>query len=341
MKRREFITLIGGTVAAWPLVALAQQRAKMKRIAMVSHSDPVAVMVASNGGLLMGRWRMFGAFFDEVSRAGYVEGKNLVVERYSAAGQPDRFAPLAREVVETRPDAIYAISSFIALAFKAATTTIPIVCVTSDPVAAGLVSNIARPGGNITGRSVDTGFEIWGKRIGLLKETLPKMSNIFLITENTARWEGPFGSAVRQAATAASIVLNAAFLEKLDEAAYQRVFAAFEQDRPDALLVSDYGGHVTNAPTIVALAAKYRIPAMYAYRNYVEIGGLISYGDDFEAMGRSAGYQMGQVLNGTNPGDIPFDQVTRLELAINLKTARSLGLEFPATLLGSADLVVE
>jgi putative ABC transport system substrate-binding protein len=334
MKRREFITLIGGTAAAWPLVARAQQRAKMKRISMVHPTEPIANMVASNH-------RFWGAFFEELGRAGFVEGKNLVVERYSAAGQPDRFAPLAREVVDTHPDAIYAISSFISVAFKAATTTIPIVCVTSDPVAAGLVSNIARPGGNITGRSVDTGFEIWGKRIGLLKEALPKLSNIFLIAEKTARWEGPFGSAVRQAATAANIVLNAAFLEKLDEAAYQRVFAAFEQDRPDALLLSDYGGHITNAPTIVALAANHSLPTIYAFRDYVELGGLISYGDDLEALGRSAGYQMGQVLNGTNPGDIPFDQVTRLELAINLKTAKSLALEFPATLLGSADLVVE
>ena len=119
------------------------------------------------------------------------------------------------------------------------------------------------------------------------------------------------------------------------------VFAAFEQDRPDALLVSDYGGHATNAPTIVELAAKHRLPAMYAYRFVVEIGGLMSYGRDLEALGRSAGYQMGQILNGTNPGDIPFDQVTRLELAINLKTAKSLGIEFPTTLLGSADFVVQ
>jgi putative tryptophan/tyrosine transport system substrate-binding protein len=335
MKRREFITLLGGTAAAWPLAAMAQQRAKMKRIAMVHPTEAAANLVASYH-------RSYRAFFDEVSRLGFVEGKNLVVQRYSAAGQPDRFAPLAREVVDTHPDAIYAMTSFIGLAFKAATTTIPIVCVTSDPVAAGLVSNIARPGGNITGSSADTGFEIWGKRIGLLKEALPKLSNIFLIAEKTARWEGPFGSAVRQAATAASITLNSAFLDgKLEEAAYQRVFAAFEQDRPDALLVSDYGGHITNAPTIVALAANHRLPTMYAWREFVEIGGLISYGDDLEALGRSAGYQMGQVFNGTNPGDIPFNQVTRLELAINLKTAKSLGLEFPATLLGSANFIVE
>jgi putative tryptophan/tyrosine transport system substrate-binding protein len=142
--------------------------------------------------------------------------------------------------------------------FKAATTTIPIVCITSDPVAAGLVSNIARPGGNITGTSVDAGLEIWGKRIGLLKEALPKLSNVFIIADTRARWEGPFGSAVRQAATAASIAVNAAVFDgKFDEAAYRRVFAAFEQDRPDGLLESDHGIHFFgNAGTILELAAK-------------------------------------------------------------------------------------
>jgi putative tryptophan/tyrosine transport system substrate-binding protein len=179
MQRRTFITLIGGAAAS-PLAARAQQPAKMKRIAVVRPSEPMEP-------------RVDGAFFDEMSRLGFVEFKNLAVERYSAAGQPDRFAPLAREVVETHPDAIYAISSLLGLAFKAATTTIPIVCVTSDPVAAGLVSNIARPGGNITGSSVDAGFEIWGKRIGLLKEALPNLSNIFFIAEKTARWEGVSG----------------------------------------------------------------------------------------------------------------------------------------------------
>jgi len=333
MRRREFITLIGGAAAS-PLVARAQQPAKMKRIVIVAPSDD---MVATTNPLYYG---VSTPFFDELGRFGFIEGKNLVVGRYSAAGQPDRFAPLAREVVDTHPDAIYAVTSFLSTAFKAATTTIPIVCITSDPVVAGLVSNIARPGGNITGSSVDTGAEIWGKRIGLLKEALPRLSNIFIIAERTPRWEGPFGAAVRQAATAASIALNAALLDgKIDEAAYQRVFAAFEQDRPDALLVSDYGGH--NFGTISELAAKHRLPAMYPYRFIVETGGLMSYGIDLDEVGRSNGYQMAQVLNGANPRDIPFIQITRLQLTLNLKTARSLGLEFPATLLGSADFIIE
>jgi putative ABC transport system substrate-binding protein len=334
MQRREFITLIGGA-AALPLAARAQQPAKIKRIAMVAPSEPVANMVASY-------LRFYRAFFDELSRAGYVEGKNLVVERYSALGQPDRYAQLARDVVDTRPDAIYTFEPFLALAFKAATTTIPIVTVTADPVAMGLVSNIARPGGNITGTAIDAGLEIWGKRIGLLKEALPKLSNVCIIMQTRKGWESPYGSAIRQALKAASIVVNAVWFDgNIDEAAYQRVFAAFEQGRPDGLMVSEVTVHFINRATIVGLAEKHRLPAMYPFREFVEIGGLMSYSPDLEEIGRSTGHQLGQILNGTNPGDIPYNLVAHYELALNLKAAKSLGLEFPATLLGSADLVVE
>jgi putative ABC transport system substrate-binding protein len=334
MKRRSFITLLGG-VAASPLVARAQQPAKMKRIAMVAPSEPVANMIASAG-------RFYRAFFDELSRLGFAEGKNLVVERYSAEGHPDRFAQLAHDVVDTRPDAIFAIEGTVGLAFKAATTTIPIVTVSSDPVALGLVSNIARPGGNITGSAIDAGPGIWGKRIGLLKEALPKLSNVCVLMQARKDWEGPYGSAILQAAKAANVALNAVVFDgKIDEVEYQRAFAAFEQDRPDAIMVAEYAVHLTNRVTIVGLAAKYRLPAMYTIRGSVEIGGLMAYSFDFEEVGRSSGHQMGQILKGTNPEDIPFNQITRLELSLNLKTAKSLGLEFPATLLGSADLVVE
>jgi len=334
MQRREFITLVGGAAAS-PLIARAQQPAKMKRIAMVHSSDPVVNMVASYR-------RSYRGFFDELSRLGFVEGKNLVVERYSAGGQIARYAQLARDVIDTRPDAIFSLDSILGLTFKAATTTIPIVTMSSDPVVTGIVSNIARPGGNVTGTAVNAGLEIWGKRIGLLKEVLPKLSNVCFIAATRKGWEGPYGAAIRQAAKAASVTLNAALFDgNIDEAEYQPVFAAFEQDRPDALMVMEIGLHLTHRVTIVELAAKHRLPAMYPFREFVEIGGLMSYSPDLEEMGRSTGYQIGQILKGTNPGDIPFNQVAHYELGINFKTAKSLGLEFPATLLGSADFVVE
>src|ERR1700732_2263246 len=233
MKRREFITLLGGTAAAWPLSARAQQPAKTKRIAMVHPADPVANLVASYHPV-------YQAFFDELGRAGFVEGKSLIVERYSAEGNPDRYAQLARDVVDTRPDAIFPISTFLGVAFKGATTSIPIVVPALDPIAVGLVSNIARPGGNITGTALSAGLEIWGKRIGFLKETVPKLSNLSVLMIARKEWEGPYGGAIRQAAKAANADLKAVWFDgKIDAAAYQRVFAAFEQDRPDGLLVAD------------------------------------------------------------------------------------------------------
>jgi putative ABC transport system substrate-binding protein len=336
MQRRQFITLVGGAVAS-PLVARAQQPLKIKRIAVVAPSEPVANLVSR----YLGFYRLF---FDEISRAGYVEGKNLVVERYSALGQTDRYAQLVRDVVDTRPDAIFALDSGLALRFKAATTTIPIVTISPDPVATGLVKNIARPGGNITGVAIDAGPEIWGKRIELLKEALPKLTNLCVIVPiPQKRWEeGGYGTAIRQGAKANSITLNAVVLEgTIDETVYRRVFATFEQDKPDALLLTESPIHFTNRATIIELAEKHRLPAMYTWREFVEIGGLMSYTFDLDELGRSNGYQIGQILNGTNPGDIPYNQLTRLELSLNLKTAKSLGIEFPATLLGGADFVVE
>src|SRR5882672_7222720 len=159
MQRREFITLFGGTVATWPLAARAQQPAKMKRIALVSSAGNVSAMSVS------GRPN-YRVFFEELSRLGYVEGQNLVVERYSGEGRPERYAELARDVVNTHPDLILAVGGRLSLDFKMATTTVPIVSIINDPIALGLVASIARPGGNITGVAVAAGLEIIGKRMG-------------------------------------------------------------------------------------------------------------------------------------------------------------------------------
>ena len=334
MKRREFIMLIGGAAASVS-TARAQQPAKMKRIAMVSPSDPVANLVASYSPV-------FQAFFDELGRAGFVEGKNLVVERYSGEGNPDRYALLARDVVDTRPDVIYPMSTFLGVAFKGATTTIPIVVPALDPIAVGLVSNIARPGGNITGTALSAGLEIWGKRIGFLKKTVPKLSNLSVLMIARKEWEGPYGGAIRQAAKAANVDLKAVWFDgKIDAAAYQRVFAAFEQDRPDGLLVADNAIHISNASTIIELAAKHRLPTMYAIGLYVELGGLMAYSIDLVDTFRRLANLIDKILRGANPGDIPFYQPTKFELSINLKTAKALGLEMPAMLLGRADEVIE
>jgi putative tryptophan/tyrosine transport system substrate-binding protein len=336
MRRREFITLVGGAVAS-PLVARAQQPAKTKRIAIVSAAEPASQMVASYNPIYRG-------FFDELSRHGLVEGKHLVIERYSAEGDTDRFPQLVRDIVAARPDAICSAYSQITLLFKSTKTTIPIVTIGPDPVALGLAQSISHPGGNITGVTIDAGLEIWGKRIGLIKEVLPKLSNLALILPLPPKlWEGsPYSAVFRQAAKSANIALTPALLDgKIDADTYRRVFISFAESKPDALLITESSINAVNSVTLIELAAKNRLPAMYTWREHAENGGLMSHSFDLEELGRSCGYQMAQVVSGSNPGDIPFIQVTRLYLTLNLKTAKSLGIEFPATLLGSADFIIE
>jgi putative tryptophan/tyrosine transport system substrate-binding protein len=333
MRRRDFITAFGDA-AAWPLAARAQQPAKMKRIAFVRPAGPVSEISVS------GR-PYFRAFFEELSRLGYVEGQNLGVERYSGEGRPERYAELARDVVNTHPDLIIAVAARLSLDFKTPPTTIPIVTVMFDPVASGLVGSIARPGGNITGVTIAGGFEITGKRMGLLVEAMPKMSTLgFLVTR--PYWEDPRGAAAREAAKQAGRSLKAALVgSPFNEAEYQRVFKSMEQDRADALLVSEESEHINYRATIVELAAKDRIPTMYANREFVEVGGLMAYGSNLADIYRRLANHVDKILRGANPGDIPFYQPTKFELIINLKTAKALGLEMPAMLLGRADEVIE
>ncbi len=333
MRRRDFITALG-TAATWPLAARAQQPAKMKRIAFVRPAGPVSEVSVSGSPY-------YRAFFEELSRLGYVEGQNLGVERYSGEGRPERYAELARDVVNTHPDLIIAVAARLSLDFKTATTTIPIVSLINDPIVLGLVPSIARPGGNITGVTISGGLELIGKRMGLLVEAMPKLSTVSYLVSRPY-WEDPRGAAAREAAKQAGISLKAALMgSAFNEAEYQRVFRSMEQDRADALIVADEAEHRTNRATIVELAAKARIPAIYSYRDFVEAGGLMAYSIDLAEIYRRVANLIDKILRGANPGDIPFYQPTKFELSINLKTAKALGLEMPAMLLGRADEVIE
>ena len=334
MKRRDFITLFGGAAATWPLSVRAQQPTKMKRVAFVIPATKISDITVS------GR-PFFRAFFEELSRLGYVEGQNFGVERYSGEGRTERYAELARDVVNTHPDLILALGAHLSLDFKKATTTIPIVTLVIDPIALGLVASIARPGGNITGITIAGGLEIIGKRIGLLVEAMPKLSTVgYLATR--PYWEDARGKAAREAAKRAGISLKVTLLgSAFNEAEYQRVFMSMEQDRVSAFVVSEEPEHVTNRATIVELAAKGRIPTIYPFREFVEDGGLMAYSIDQVDMYRRVASLIGKILGGANPGDIPFYQPTKFELSINLKTAKALGLEMPAMLLARADEVIE
>ena len=210
MKRRAFITLIGGAAAAWPLLARAQQSATQQRIAIFHPAIPTALLTETGGG---SAWR---AFFGELRRLGYVEGDNLIIERYSAEGHHERYADLAREIAARKPDVIVTGTNPVVIAFKAATSTIPVVAFMLDPLHAGLVTSLGRPGGNLTGITLDAGIEIWGKRLQLLKEAIPSTTKAAFLGMRGG-WEGSSGQFLRDAAAQLGISLVFIFPQQGNE----------------------------------------------------------------------------------------------------------------------------
>jgi len=338
MQRREFIA--GAATAAVGLArpAYSQLNAPtpaIKRIAMVSLAEKPEQMTVN------GR-RTFKGYFSELKRLGYIEGQNLIVERYSGLGQPERYGEVARTIVGTHPDLIVAVSGPITRELMPLTSVIPIITITGDPVAGGIVTNLARPDRNLTGVSSDIGVDVWGKRLQLLGETIrqPRKFQLLITASSTKFWENAIVP-MQQAATRAGIAITVEVLiGKIDQGAYERAFDTLAQDRVDGLLLSDASEHITNRQLIVDLAAKYRLPAIYPFREFADIGGLLAYGVDLEDVGRRLADMTDQVLRGAKPGDIPFYQQNRFELVLNRTTAKSLGLEFPATLLAVADEVI-
>jgi putative tryptophan/tyrosine transport system substrate-binding protein len=322
---------------AQPVFAESTPVLGVKRIAVFHPSEP------PEGISINGR-RGFKAFFGELIKLGYNEGPNLIVERYSALGQPDRYGDIARAIVASQPDVIMPLATAMALQLKALTTSIPIVLVTGDPVAYGFATSLARPGGNITGITLDAGLELWGKRLQLLMETAKKLTNVRFLRVGPVRSAGGERQeqALREAARRAGISFAGILMnEKIDRAAYERTFDAMAKDGVDGLVLQDAGEHLTYRQLIVDLAAILRLPAIYPLREFVEVGGLLSYGNDVADTLRRLADIIDQILKGTKPGDIPFYQPTKLELVLNRTTARSLGLEFPPTLLAVADELIE
>ena len=328
MRRREFIKTIAGAVA-WPLAALAAEPSKVYRIAIVSPATRVEDVSISGK-------QYFRVFFEELARLGYIEGKNVAIERYSGDGRMGDYGELALKVVSSHPDVIQTTGP-LSLHFKMATTTIPIISVTADPVAKGLVTSIARPGGNITGVTMDGGLELYGKRIGLLSEAVPKLSKACYLSSRI-NWESPAGAAVREGAQRAGISLVSAQLGSFSKDKYEDAFAAMGQ--PEGLVVSDEPEHLANRMTLIELVTKHKIPTIYPFRELVDDGGLMAYSVDLEDVYRRIASVIDAVLKGTNPGEIPFYQQTKFDLVMNVKTAKSLGLELPM-LFARADVVIE
>jgi len=334
VRRREFITLLGGAAAAWPVAARTQQPATQHRIAIFHPAIPTTLITETGGG---GAWR---AFFAELRRLGYIEGENLIIERYSAEGHHERYADLAREIVTSNPDLIVTGTNPVVIVFKAATSTIPVVAFMLDPLKAGLVTSLARPGGNLTGITLDAGIEIWGKRLEMLKEAIPSTARAAFLGMREG-WEGSSGQVLRDAGSQLGISLVFMLPQNGTPSEIERVFAAMEQQRPDAVLVSGEGDLYAHRQLIVELAEKNRLPAMCPYRDYVEAGGLMAYTVDLAELLRRMAVNVHQILKGAKPGDIPIYQPTKFELLINLKTARALGLTLPLALLARAAEVIE
>jgi putative ABC transport system substrate-binding protein len=326
MRRREFITLLGGA-AAWPLAARAQQPAM-----------PVVGFVSSRS--LDGSARHAAAFAKGLSESGYIEGQNAVVEYHWLGGQNDRLPALMADLVRRRVAVIATVGDPSTLAAKAATTTIPIAFgFSGDPVGHGLVASLARPGGNATGINFFTS-EVLAKRLGLLHELVPKAVRVALLVNptNAASTESTLRD-VPEAARAIGLqiqVLNASTSREIEAA-----FATIAHDRVDALFVGPDGFFNARRVQFATLATHYRIPAAYATREVVEIGGLMSYGTDLLDMYRQVGVYTGRILKGANPSDLPVVQSAKFEFVINMQTARALGLEVANSLQLLADEIIE
>jgi putative ABC transport system substrate-binding protein len=322
MRRRDFIAGLGG-VAAWPLAAWAQQPA-------------LPVIAYVNGGSANGE----SGFRKGLGEIGYVEGRNVTVEYHGLKGQYDRLPGLVADLVGRHVAVIATPFQPAAIAAKAATATIPIVFgVFEDPVKLGLVASLARPGGNATGFNFFN-QEVNAKRLGLLHELVPKAVRVaVLVNPANARGTETTLRNVQEAARAFGLqihVLNAATIGEIDAA-----FAALAGDRPDALFVASEVLFISHRVQIISLAARDGVSAIYADRDTVAAGGLMSYGTDFADMNRQIGVYTGSILNGVKPADLPVVQPTKFELVINLKTAKALGLTIPETLLATANEVIQ
>src|SRR4030088_1467343 len=293
LKRREFITLVAGAVAAWPLPARAQQPATQHRIAIFHPAIPTTLITETGGG---SAWR---AFFAELRRLGYIEGENLIIERYSAEGHHERYADLAREIVTRNPDLIVTGTNPVVIVFKAATSTIPVVAFMLDPLKAGLVTSLARPGGNLTGITLDAGIEIWGKRLEMLKEAIPSTAKAAFLGMRDG-WEGSSGQFLRDAGDRLGISLISMLPQEGTPSEIERVFAEMGQQRPDAVLVSGEGDLYAHRGLIAELAEKNRLPAMCPYRDYVDAGGLMAYTVDLAELLRRMADDVHQSSTGPN-----------------------------------------
>jgi len=326
IRRREFITLIG-CVAAWPLAARAQQPA-------------MPVLGFLNGGTAEGYAPMVAAFRQGLNEAGYVEGRNVAIEYRWAEGHYDRLPALAADLVQQKVTVIAATSTPAALAAKAATSTVPIVFTTGgDPIKLGLVASLGRPGGNLTGVTT-LNVEVGPKRLELARELFPGATTFALLVNPASPLAATVSKDLQAVADTLGVRLHV--LHASTEADFEAAFATAAQLRAAALVISTadplFNSH---AAQLGALALRHSVPAIYQYREFAAAGGLMSYGGYATDTYRLGGVYTGRILKGEKPADLPVQQATKVELIINLKTAKALGITVPVPLSGRADELIE
>jgi putative ABC transport system substrate-binding protein len=328
MKRREFVTLLGGVAAAWPLAAHAQQQVgKVFHIGFLETTSQ-----ALNGD-------NFDAFRQGLHEFEYIEGQNLVIEYRSADGHNERFPNLATELARLNVDLILTRGTPAALAAKNATRTIPIVVLgIGDPVEQGVVASLAHPGANITGLSASA-TELYAKRLELLTELVPRVARTAFLTNMDNPNEQFNWQRIERAARALGIRPQLLDVRKPED--FERAFNDASEQRIDALVVAQDGLLSQNRQIIVDLAAKHRLPAVYGSREFVGPGGLAAYGPSYSDLYLRAANYVDKILKGARPADLPVELPTKFQLVINLKTAKSLGLTIPPTILARADEVIE
>ena len=329
MHRRRFLAGTGAVLLAAPLATEAQQATTIARIGWL-------------GTQAAGGPHLLEAFRQGLRDLGYTEGRNVVIEYRYSAGKSEQLPALAAELVALKVDVIVAANTPAALAAKRATRTIPIVCPAfPDPVATGLVTSFARPGGNVTGLSF-FGPELVGKRMELLKQAMPGISRVAVLLVPTDVAEGQGEATLKAAEVAARrLGVRLQIVEARGPGDIDRAFSDMTKERADALTL--LGGRMLfeERGRVVKLAAKKRLPAVYGLKEYVDVGGLMAYGPNVQDLFRRAATYVDKILRGAKPADLPVEQPTKFELVINLKTAKALGLTIPPSLLARADQVIE
>jgi len=326
LRRRDFIALAGCAVAAPAAVRAQQQATKIYRIGYFGSGTANS--------------RLQGIFQQGLRDLGWIEGQNYGINYKFAEGQYDALPRLADELVRLRVDVIAASPTPAALAAKNATATIPIVGIGFDnPIENGLVASLARPGGNVTGLSYGVGPDIFGKDMELLREILPELRHVAVLSNPAGPNHAPMISNVKSAARTLGVELL--LLEASEPGEFDGAFAAMANERVKALFVFGDPMLGVHRARLAELAVQYRLPSMHTNRPHVEAGGLMCYGPSFSDLWRRAAAYVDKILKGARPADIPVEQPTKFELVINLKTAKALGLEIPATLLARADEVIE